>query len=94
MTTNRTDVVVRDYADRAARYLAIADVLNVEPSAAYAIAEEALDFDRYDDVIADTLLLLAQASFRGDDDYDDFRHELRVIIDGPESEADYMRDDI
>jgi hypothetical protein len=85
MTTTKL-IPLRDADDRAARFLAIAHVLDVEPGLAYVIADDALDVDRFDDPIRDTLLLLAQASFRGDDDYDDFRTELRRIVWGPDAD--------
>lgn len=83
--------------DRAARFLTVATLLSISHDDAYTIADCALDFDTADDVLAmipthltspvplhafDALLAYAQASYRGDDDYDDFRHELRVIIPG------------
>lgn len=86
MTTNTNDeprtttVVLRDDADRAVRYFDVAGQLGINRPDAYAVADLALDFDRIaDDPILDTLLLLAAASFTSDDDYDDFRDELRAI---------------
>lgn len=93
MTTNEfpryATVALRDYDDRALRFLAIADRLGIDRDRAYQIADDALDVDTLADSTHDTLLLLAQASFWGDDDYDDFRHELRMAIGGDLADPDY-----
>lgn len=88
--------------DRAARFLTVAGLLSISATDAYTVADLALDFDTVDDVTdvlgpnapalpshaLDALLAYAQASFSGDDDYDDFRHELRVLIPGLADEHD------
>jgi hypothetical protein len=94
--------------DRAARFLTVADLLSITHLDAYTIADCALDFDTADDVLDmlpeqltspvplhafDALLAYAQASFSSDDDYDDFRHELRVLIPGLADDVDASWDD-
>lgn len=100
MTTNNERAAK---LDRAARFLTVADLLSVSHADAYTIADLALDFDTADDVLDmiaeptsspvplhafDALLAYAQASYTSDDDYDDFRHELRVLIPGHADEHD------
>lgn len=100
MTTNNERA---NRLDRAARYLTAADLLSVSHADAYTIADLAIDFDIFDDVIdslpnqlstslptvaLDALLAYAQASYTSDDDYDDFRHELRVLIPGLADDID------
>lgn len=101
MTTNNERA---NNLDRAARYLTVAGLLSISADDAYTIADLAIDFDTADDVIdvlgdnrpapalpvhaIDALLAYAQASYTSDDDYDDFRHELRVLIPGHADEDD------
>lgn len=106
MTTNEfpryANVALRDYDDRAARYLAVARALSIPDDIAYLIADLALDLDTIKNAEPnlnlehspenDALLLLAQASYWGDDDYDDFRHELRMAIGGDLADPDYDDD--
>jgi hypothetical protein len=80
MTTNNERAA---QLDRAGRFLITARLLSITDADAYATADDALDVDRYDDVARDALLAVAQASFSSDDDYDDFRHELRVLLGPP-----------
>lgn len=80
MTTNTERAA---QLDRAARFITTARLLSITDADAYATADDALDVDRYDDIARDALLALAQASFTSDDDYDDFRHELRVLLGPP-----------
>jgi hypothetical protein len=65
--------------DRALRYAELADALGVPPARAYAVADGALDVDLQPLIASDALLVYAQASIDGDDDFDDFRAELRRI---------------
>ena len=69
--------------DRATRYVITARLLDVDDATLYDIADQALDTDTIDDPRHDALLCLAAASFTSDDDYDDFRHELRVMLGPP-----------
>lgn len=57
--------------------------LNLDTMRAYDIVEEALDVDAdsYDDLVEATFAAFIATAFSGDDDYDDFRHELMSIID-------------
>lgn len=90
MTTNNERAA---RLDRAARYLTVAGLLSISNADAYSIADLAIDFDTIDDVTGlnsaapndalDALLAYAQASYTSDDDYDDFRHELRVLLGPP-----------
>lgn len=104
MTTNNERA---NRLDRAARFLTAADLLSIPHADAYTIADLAIDYDSFDDVIdtlpnqlstplptvaLDVLLAYAQAAFTSDDDYDDFRHELRVLLGPPfvdEHDADW-----
>lgn len=95
MTTNNERAAK---LDRAARFLTLADLLSITHLDAYTIADLAIDYDTADDVLDtlpsqltspvplhafDALLAYAQASFTSDDDYDDFRHEIRVLVGPP-----------
>lgn len=76
----RVDIPARaDDSVRAARYLHVARLLGLS-DVAYEVADDALEAEVYDDPTRDALLLLAQASFTSDDDYDDFRYELRAAL--------------
>lgn len=101
MTTNNERAA---RTDRAARYVTTARLLSISDADAYLIADLALDLDTIDNAepnlgldhtaANDALLAYAQASFTSDDDYDDFRHELRVLLGPPfVDESDALWDD-
>lgn len=88
MTTNTRAARI----DRAARYLTVARLLSISDADAHYILDLAIDVDTLDEPTdrlpmpshaIDALLAYAQASFTSDDDYDDFRHELRVLLGPP-----------
>lgn len=69
--------------NRAAVYVLAAEGLNVDPATVYTIADNALDFDA-DDYDIDShrhLHAIVRTMFTSDDDFDDFRLELREALD-------------
>lgn len=70
--------------NRAAVYVLAAEGLNVQPADAYMIADESLDYDADDYSLNDAfrhLHAVASAMYASDDDFDDFRLELREALD-------------
>lgn len=69
--------------NRAALYVLAAEGLNVEPADAYAIADNSLDAidDDFDTDADFHLNAVARTMYSSDDDFDDFRLELREALD-------------
>lgn len=80
MTTNNERA---NRIDRAARIIHTANELQLDTDAMFRVVNAALDTDTLDDPNRDALLALVSASFTSDDDYDDLRHELRVLAGPP-----------
>lgn len=94
MTTN-TNAKPADRDDRAARYLDLATRLMIPAARAYDILDSSLDVDAadYDDVADVALHLLAVASYDSDDDFDDLRHDVRLMLGRPfADDHDYNTD--
>lgn len=75
--------------DRAAFFLAKADALGMSHADAYDVADQLIDMTAtdFDTPPMRALAALGIGLFSSDDDYDDFRAELRAIID-PDADDD------
>lgn len=87
-----TKIESRD--DRARHFADMAEYCNIDRFRAYTIADDAIDLEgeddteRYPDPNEQFLLRNAQLLYTSDDDFDDFRHELRHELDLMTPEAD------
>lgn len=88
MTTNETLLFIDNHPyaclpNRAAVYVLAAEGLNIDPAVMYTIADDSLDFDA-EDIEIDShrhLHAVARSMYTSDDDFDDFRLELREALD-------------